>query len=434
MAAPSVVQTAGNNSGVAGTTISCTLGATPTAGNLLIAFVSVDGTNYSPSISGWSMRRATRHNAMFTKLASGGESTTVTCSMTSQGHRSMTVIEISGAADIGTEGDIYTYAEQRATATTQTIPSVTPLAGNDCLLIASCSVAAPQGITVNPSGYTNHQDQGVGGGERLSLHTKQQTNPSGSYSSSITYAGSVTSVMLHIVVHGVAQAATTIARVQRASDTPGVGVSVTSLTAVLGATPAVGSLLVLDFMMSNATSPTLPSGWTKIVDALGATTPPYYLTIATKVAGASEPTSIQVTFPSNDKSSLRVQNFTAAYYGVNTRTNPNNVAADVLEPVASVTPPTDEHVGLLAIYSYSNATGVAIHLPGYNVMDEHVGNTGGASSRSVSELRLIRQASGAYAPSYAQVATENKGVTAQLILVRQAGLSGTEQYAAAWVV
>lgn len=86
--------------------------------------------------------------------------------------------------------------------------------------------------------------------------------------------------------------------------TPSTGAD--DVTATFGATPASGNVLVARLMVRVADPVTLPAGWTAAVTNLFGTSEPQ-LIIATKVAGASEPTGVTASWGTTRAAGLRIE-------------------------------------------------------------------------------------------------------------------------------
>lgn len=132
-----------------------------------------------------------------TKVAAGTETdVTITFAYsggaTSDNYSSLAVVEVSGQYDT-------LSAAIDTSSATHTIPTVTPDAGTEALLLIGIANHNPHAITVFPSGYTALEGQGVVGMGRMTTHSLHIATASGGYSSSITFAGSDYAYKSHVV-------------------------------------------------------------------------------------------------------------------------------------------------------------------------------------------------------------------------------------------
>ncbi len=406
MAAPTVVQSANNTaSGTIGT-VTVTLGATPTAGNHLFGvLISLPGTGTSPNISGFQTRRAAHQAArkvsFFSRPVVGGMSTAVVFNFLGiAGQRVVAIVfEVNGASD-DTIPWIWTEAST-TTGSSQTIPSVTPLAGLDCLLIAVAGANDAQGITTPPSGYTLIQQNAIapgGASYRLATYYKAVTNPSGSYSSTIVYAGGLANFHgLHLVI-AAPQVVTTCVTVQSGGAASTV-VGNAALTVVLGASPTPGNMLIATFMSQDSTTPSGMSGWTALITALatGASPTNQYGWVWVKEATPGESATIAITFPStNPGKAFQVREVVGTYL-----TEAHGVVVgpsqDVHQAVGSVTPNAGKQTGLVAIGMWDSSQPWAVFPVGYfDIVDTASSVASQNNIKIVSGLRVIRSPSGSY--------------------------------------
>lgn len=90
-------------------------------------------------------------------------------------------------------------------STTPALPSITPAAGNDAVIVALAAVFQGYSQTVAPAGYTVRQDvvsnDGVGS-TRLDIWTKAVNPTSGAYTGSPTYANTLQGDLHQVVISG----------------------------------------------------------------------------------------------------------------------------------------------------------------------------------------------------------------------------------------
>lgn len=400
MSVPVMVQSAQAVVSGTQTSLTATYGSTPTQGNLLIAVFKYD-SDVVPALSGWTARRypgngaQSRKIAVWTKVAGASESTSVVFTFSSSTRAASFVCEISGASTESPE----IWEETGGSSATQTVPSVTPLAGQDVMLVAIAGVENAQGINTAPSGYTLIQDAAAapgGASYRISGHYKTVSSPSGSYSSSIVYAGSVTGVVLHVAI-GAPETATAIGIVQSA----GIGTTsnVTTLTATLGATPTNGNYLVGIYASEDSNAPSFPGGWTSqyTTQATGGVTN-MYITVYTKAA-ASDPAGTVITFSINQVAVLAVVEVAGSFVAKNIGTV-NPLGPQVYNTSPSITP-NGVQTGLLEIIAYHNAQSIVGFPPGYNSVLDVNSNAGGSNTiKVVTAIKVIRSPSGAYTTKF----------------------------------
>jgi hypothetical protein len=173
----------------------------PTEGNTLWAIVTVASSITQKDIytpSGWQVRLehwdiGPGHVlAVFTKVAGAAESSTVAVSFDTTARATLVIMETDAAfGGIDVDADVNN--------TVFSIPSTTPTAGLEALLIAISVATNAHNVTVAPSGYTLVEDEVAddGGSERLSVYSLAVDPTSGSYSSSITYANTVNATRAH---------------------------------------------------------------------------------------------------------------------------------------------------------------------------------------------------------------------------------------------
>lgn len=197
-------------------TRTATFGVAPTPGSLLVAFASTRFVNgfswpvgwtevdewYTPSVLAF----PDHLNAIAWKIADGSETSVTVTLASGQEFLALELIEVSAAA----------YASHArgapANSATQALPSVTPVAGEPCMLVGTGYIFHGQAITSQPAGYTERVNGAASGGGnsiRQSLWTRDVASAAGSYSASIGYAavpGNWSGA--HIVLAGIGTPAT----------------------------------------------------------------------------------------------------------------------------------------------------------------------------------------------------------------------------------
>jgi hypothetical protein len=147
--ASSIIQSAASNSAVANPTV--TLGATPTPGNTLVAWVSSDTTHTAVPTAGagrsFTQRIAQVNNQGFyvwTRLVTSGDSATVTFTASSALNTSAHVIEVQGTYDVIGTG----LSTINAGAASRTTNGLTPTNADNAVL----AIAGIHGFTATGSG------------------------------------------------------------------------------------------------------------------------------------------------------------------------------------------------------------------------------------------------------------------------------------------
>lgn len=421
MAAPAVVQSAQGNDPGTPTSVSATFGSTPTQGNLLLAWISTD-THRISSITGWTQLQTKVKGSLHVRVAGASEPTTVTASWSGTDNRAVIFIcEVSGQ-DAYDPISTWTIATA-GSGTNQTIPSLTPETDSDVLLLALTSAQNAQNMTTNPAGYTLMQDAVVNDGTsiREKCFYKQVTSPSGSYSSSCVYAGSVVYTGVHLAIqapHATPPSFTGVIQSKVANTNSASNITSTAVT--LDSTPTPGNLMVLLFSTGTNAAPTLPAGWTVIMNMVASTgASVMYLHVAIRTAVGGEATTITVTFTSRNLAGLSVYELDTAYVSV-TSTGGGQILADAFAAQPSVTPSANLECGLFEIMGWRNAAGVAARPQATDPGDENTTNNTGSSIRVTGSVKRIRKATaGSYAPSGSPQTTVSDRVLAVLLLSRR---------------
>jgi len=162
--AATVVQRAGNDTYYGGTSLSTTLGATPTVGNTLVLVAS--GMGASPHTvtgpSGWTAGPSANNYdfiGIWTKVAGASESTTVTTTFVTNLCCIMLVYEIAGLTGSidksATCGTLGTGITSLPSGTTATLAQATELA----VVGATFAAAAGDLITARSGGYVRQDER-----------------------------------------------------------------------------------------------------------------------------------------------------------------------------------------------------------------------------------------------------------------------------------
>lgn len=195
-----VQQAVASTSATAHTTQTATFGSTPTNGNTIVLDILVWSRAFERAVNvpaGWVERHrvwtaASCVHLVCTRVAGAAEPTAVAVTFDSTSSSILYVYEVNGAYAGG--------ATALSTLTkTHSVPSITPGAGVEALLMFSCSAENPYSVTVEPSGYSVALDLAPLGGNplRISARSKHVASTSGSYTGSITYASNVTTTRAH---------------------------------------------------------------------------------------------------------------------------------------------------------------------------------------------------------------------------------------------
>lgn len=175
------------------------------------------------------------------------------------------------------------------------------------------------------------------------------------------------------------------------------GTAGVSISATFGATPTAGNLLVgFCNMVAVGTPASWPAGWTEV-----ATKPESHpagshcegMSIATRVAGAGEPTLVTVGGPNFDRRSLQLVEVAGGTYD---QVVPIGVNGPTWVDIPPLTPPAGHAILLLAQVHWCEAVGRGVDPVGYALEQEQAPNTGGNSVRATNWSRAIPAAAGAY--------------------------------------
>jgi hypothetical protein len=179
---PAYVQSKSAVSTGSGQTPAATFTSTPTAGNLLVAVHSNNGTAAAIVITGWNQLTNAqagstsdlRQICMFWKISDGTE-TTVTMSGASGNGWQFTIAEYSGIASTSTL--LVENSQTNASGATQATPTVTPTSGSAALLIFATNNStagttwSTEQVNGSATGVTEREDAQnatTGGGHQLS--------------------------------------------------------------------------------------------------------------------------------------------------------------------------------------------------------------------------------------------------------------------------
>lgn len=190
----------GHNFANSGTTNTVTLGATPTVGNLLIAFVQWFSvmTNVHINTTGWTIEKG--HTSSGTDqmwvlsryVQSGDTATTLNFQdgVTVSTFWSATVVEVSGVTGVhATDWQTSQVDAGTGSATTHTSSSLTPTAAGGVAIIGCCGDGGGGGITSFSAGWTSLEVVAAGGSNGYSFGCASQI-VSAAFTVTVTYVGS----------------------------------------------------------------------------------------------------------------------------------------------------------------------------------------------------------------------------------------------------